>query len=266
MLTILTTPKPLSDPNNRTAFYNAVGSWQLFQPPPEILIFNQSPVEIYGCRTVTEFLTNETGLPYLNTMLEIAGDLAKNNLFMLTSDHLIFTDNLTPAAVAVAAQIPGPFLAIGPRWELAVEGPLGFDIDWATSLEAKAAKEGQPGSPAAKDFFIFRAGKEMGLSMPPFVLGREWFDSWWLNAMLKAGYPVIDISCAVIPIHQRHGWPWSDGRAGRAKTPGQYHNEALAKADGVGYGMEFKGSILDATHLLTDKLEIVRKGARWIKS
>jgi len=233
MLTIVTTPRPLRSGKFRMDLYNAVGSWLRLKPTPQILVFGGEVPSVAreGVTHIPEFPQNAQGLPYLDGCLSIAQEMAENGLLMLTSDHLILRSDFMVALKRLAAihgsleGVLDTFAAVGQRWDRFIDMPIDFDdLYWETEI----LQHGEPRGGSAKDYFIFST--PLPFEVKNFVLGRRRWDSWFLH-QLCISMPVVDISCAAIPVHPVHGYghvPLGE-KAGDGLTtdPGTLHNMAI---------------------------------------
>jgi len=249
MITIITTPKPLNVAVNRAAFQNAIRSWVRIKPRPEILVFlgddDRRIIEEEGGKWVGGIRSSVQGRPYFDHFIEEAEVLASNDILMYSTDHLILMSGLVPAVKLVSEMFPGNFVIIGKRWGLDVREPINFsDHNWESLLWDRVMRTNSLGGNAAKDYLIFR--RPFGLSIPNFIMGYPWYDTWFVWAALQAGYPVIDASDVATVVHQSHKFVEGDVEA-RENTPGGQHNRRIGKS----LNLDGMGAISQATHILT---------------
>jgi len=248
MLTIITTPKPLDLGSNRLAFLNAIRSWVRLVPRPEILVFggDRALVENEGGKWIGDFKGTPQGRPYFDDFIGRAESLATNDILMYCTDHLILTSSLVPAIKIVADSFPGHFVIIGKRWGLHVQDAIDFsNPTWESILWDRVLGVNSPGNNAAKDYIVFH--RPLGLSAPNFIMGYPCYDTWLVWAALRANYPVIDTSDAVIVVHQSHKFIEGDVEK-RDKTPGGQHNRKIGRYQ---LHLDGKGAISQATYVLT---------------
>jgi hypothetical protein len=82
--------------------------------------------------------------------------------------------------------------------------------------------------------------------VPPFAIGRAWFDNWLVWRAGELGAAVVDATTAVTAIHQRHEYMHvSGGQDGAYKGPEAMENLRLAGDLGD------VGSTRDAVYVLT---------------
>lgn len=236
MITILTTPKPAIGEMQRD-FLNALRNWNQLRPRPEILVFggDRRLAESEGAQHIVGYPA-ERGLPFLDGMYQIARSRAKHDVFMLVSDHLMFLPGLMEAVQRCRSRFP-KFLAVGQRYDVDVVDVIDFtrqlyrvrngDIqDWRlTFLDYIAA--GRLHGPSAKDYMIF--SRDFPIDIPPFLVGRPWYDSWFVVASLEAGIPVVDLSRTVVAVHPNHDYAQIPGSPkGNHGNPGEDYNRSLA--------------------------------------
>lgn len=249
-LTVVTTLKP----GDNVPFLNALGSWKALGF--EVLVAGKYP---WFNETYRAFPVSETGphdLVYLDEVLTRARMMATHDELVLTSDHLIFLGGLTEAVELVSGHF-SDFLITGHRWELKVQSVVDYSVDWQVALSMRL-RQASLGSSVAKDYFIFP--KTLDLCIPPFLLGREWWDTWLIWAAHEAGIPMIDATKIVQVVHQTHGWPSPGGRRDRAADPAGVYNDQLFQSlvEELRPGV---GSILNVSH------EVIEDGqGNWILS
>jgi len=81
---------------------NAVKSWTLLDPRPDIILFgdDKGTAEIaqeLGVRHVTEMDRNEHRLPFVNKLFHHAQKISCADLFMYTNADIMFTNELSHA-------------------------------------------------------------------------------------------------------------------------------------------------------------------------
>jgi hypothetical protein len=95
----------------------------------------------------------------------------------------------------------------------------------------------------ATDYFVFPKG--FYTQLPPFAVGRAYFDNWLVWKALHQKAAVIDATGSVYVVHQTHDYSHVSGGlewAHRGK-------EAMKNIELAG-GLSHRYCILDATHLL----------------
>jgi hypothetical protein len=245
-LTVFATPKPhkgIAAVHQR----NAIKSWRHLTDV-EIVVFrtDYSALHEPGVAYVDNAPTGLNGLPYVNTLFELAEKFASNDLLCYVNADVILLSNL-PGAVRRVAERFDRFLMVGQRWDVRLDEPLDFGKpDWEDRLRNYVQGHGELHSVSGKDWLIWR--RPLGLDIPPFLVGRAMWDNWVVDAALEAGIPVVDATRCVTAVHPEHGytdnWLWD--------APAE-HNRALCDVP------PNKGRISEATWEMTAKGEIVER-------
>lgn len=247
MMTLFACPKPFTNPHISTIQRNAVTSWTLLFPKPEIILLGDEKgvAEIckeYGIIHIPCIARNEFGTPLVNDIFVKAQEKASFKLIGYINSDIILMDDFMDAVKKVSAW-RSDCLMIGTRWDLDINKVLNFQSnDWQSHLRNSIKQKGDLMT-GGTDYFIFPRGRFY--QIPSFVLGRYVFDNWILWKAKKMKLPLIDLSPAVQVVHQNH-------RAIRQEKPHSYfiecnHNHRLASYWARSY------IPADATYLLTHK-------------
>ena len=269
MLTIFSSPKPFKGHINIIQ-RNAIKSWTLLQPRPEIILIGdeEGTAEVcqeFGLFHISEVERNEYGTPLLNKVFHI-GQLNASNPYVCYVNADIILLNCFMEAAQRVAKLMGEnyFLAVGRRWSLEVSKPLDFkDTHWESKLRACLESYGKIGLPWSIDYFLFPKG--LWKNIPPFVLGRCHWDNWLVYDVYSRGIRIINITPTTVVIHQNHDYSHiSGGAEGLRKGQEKRHNWEL---QGRYYSRIF--NIWDSTHVLSinlKKASLLRHlGAHWIR-
>jgi len=205
MLTIFSSAKPfLRQDGIRQR--NALRSWTLLDPNCEVILFGDVPgasevAAELGIHHVADVLQSERGNVRLDNMFSRAQQIARHDLLCYANCDIIFLDCFLPA-VAAAARWSKRFLVVGQRWDMPMEEPIEFNADWGMHLREEALRAGRLQFPGAVDYFVFTRG--MYQDLPPFVIGRVYWDHWLVWKARSTSIPVVDASADVLAIHQNH--------------------------------------------------------------
>jgi hypothetical protein len=254
MLTIFSTGKPFE---GRAAMIqrNAITSWTLLSPRPEIILFGDEPGTAEVCKDLDlvhepEVGRSEFGTPLVPHMFERAERMARGEIVCYVNcDIILMNDVVEGLRTILAWRGSRQFLAIGARWNAWVHGPIDFAVDWQSSLREAAEMDGGA-YPWALDYFAFPRG--LPRQIPPFVVGRPDWDNWMVYAARADHDPVIDLTRVTKVIHQRHDYGHHpDGRNGVYSGEEARRNMALAAGPHED-PMPAEFGLLDATHVVTD--------------
>jgi hypothetical protein len=192
MLTIFAVPKPF---RGYVALIqrNALGSWMRLSS--EVILFGDEEgiadaAREFGARHVSEVARNRFGTPLLDDVFRKAELLGTTPVLVYANADIILRDDF---ARAVSFLPRRPCLLVGKRWNLDLTEPIDFDQpDWRATLEHQARDADQQGNKAWLDYFAFRPGT-LG-EIPPFAVGRPYWDNWLVSHARSIGAWVIDAS------------------------------------------------------------------------
>lgn len=215
-LTIFGTPKPFRGIFDRIQ-RNAAWSWAQLQPRAEVVLIgdDEGTADVsraLGVRHVPNVARSPKNVPLLDDLWAIGQGEAKADTCLFVNADIILTDDVLAALATLRATVDGPHLAIGQRWDLALDDDLSTAVDgagvasssWAGDLRARAHRDGRLNSPLWVDWFAFPRGQYADL--PSFVVGRPGYDHWLVWHTLSRGIPVIDATDAVTAVHQHHDY------------------------------------------------------------
>jgi hypothetical protein len=240
MLTLVTIPKPFRG-HIGIIQHNAIASWSLLSPRPEIILFGDDEGT---AQTANEFdvrhvsvARNEHGTPLLDDLFEKAQSLATNDLICYVNADILLMNDFMQAIEQVASQRTR-FLMVGQRTDLEMKSPLDFGPGWEQPLLIRVREEGRLHPPAGSDYFVFPRG--LVGRMPRFAVGRPGWDNWMIFHARSRKAIVIDATRVVTAVHQNHDFC----------KAGEKEAETRRNLELVGC---FLLTIEDATHLLTPK-------------
>jgi hypothetical protein len=252
MLTLFAIPKNFRG-QIATIQRNAITSWTRLIPRPEIILFGgeEGTAEIageLGLRHFREVARNEFGTPLLGELFGQAEQHASTPLLGYVNADIILTDDFVPAIERIRPWRE-KFMMVGRRWDLDWNEPLDFSQPgWAESIRASALRANMQRPGNFIDYFIFSRGVCDGLL--PLAIGRFSWDNYIVWQARSRGAEVVDVSRAVVAIHQNHDFSHHpQGMAGIQQGPERKRNREM-----VG-GWWHLYTIEDATQILaTDGL------------
>jgi hypothetical protein len=240
MLTIFAVPKPFKG-HVGVIQRNAVGSW--VRLADEVILFGDEEgvadaARDFGARHVPEVARNQFGTPLLNDVFRKAELLSATPWLAYANGDIILREDFERAVALLPRR---PCLLAGRRWSLDITELIDFEQpNWSNSLELRAREAGVQDGEASIDFFAFRPGT-LG-ELPPFAVGRPWWDNWLLLHARAIGAWLVDASPSVVAIHQNHDYSHVPNAVGR-RWEGPEADENLRLA-----GSESLFSLKDATH------------------
>lgn len=249
MLTFFTTAKPFRG-HSGVIQRNALKSWTVLHPGVEVILFGDEEgaaeaAKELGLRHEPHVERNESGTKRLDFMFCRAQAIARHDLFCyINCDILLMRDFC--AAVRRVREEHWHFLMVGRRWDIEIAVPLSFGSkDWESLLRRRVLQSGRERGPEWIDYFVFSRGG-LGVDLPPFVVGRVFWDNWLVWKALAAKLEVIDVSASVLAVHQNHDYGYHpQGKDGVFNGAEAERNYALAG------GWRHLRTIADATEILS---------------
>lgn len=205
MITLFSCPRAF-DKHYGIIQRNAITSWTLLRPRPEIILFGEAEGIREICKEMDlihapELMCNELGTPYVSDSFAKAQQLAHYDLLAYLNSDLILTSNFMNMAKYVIAQ-KRKYVVVGGRYDIRVAGPLDFhSADWEKKIGDLCMREGNLNR-LATDYFLFNKG--IIPQMPAFLVGRAAWDNWLLWRIRDLGLPLVNATGAVIVAHPEH--------------------------------------------------------------
>lgn len=248
MLTIFTTAKPFLG-HSGVIQRNALKSWTLLHPDIEVILFGNDE----GAAAIAQELEirhepfverDAKGNKRLDYMFEAAQETAKYDLLCYVNCDVLLMQDFLQALERVKEK-HSEFLMVGRRWDVDITEPLLFDkSDWQHELHEFALAFGKQRTPDWIDYFAFTRGLYRP-ALPPFVIGRVFWDNWLLWKVWNAKHPVVDASASVIGVHQNHNYGYHP-----LGKNGVFHGEESARNYKLAGGWKHLRTIEDATEVL----------------
>jgi hypothetical protein len=213
---------------------NAIASWRSLSPDTEILLGGEvdgiaAAAAANGATLLGPIEAGIDGPPRVDDLFAKALRASTAHLLAYVNSDIILMPDWLEAVQRVARKVAGDFLAIGRRIDLDVATTIDFrDAASRHSLASMARSVGEPAARVCKDFFVF--SRNAYRHVPPFTLGRAFWDNWMVHDARKRGLPVVDVTACATAIHQNHDYAHlASGRLSAYLTsPGARHNRRLA--------------------------------------
>jgi hypothetical protein len=247
VLTFFTTGKPFLG-HNGVIQRNALKSWTLLHRDVEVILFgdDEGAAEVakeLGLRHEPYTEKNETGLNRASYLFARAQAIARHEILCYSNCDIIMLQDFR-LAVERIADANRRFLMVGRRWDTEITQPRDFTSpDWQARLRNLALQTNHQRTPDWIDYFVFPRG--MYADMPPFVVGRPFWDNWTVWKALDLKAQVVDASPAVVAVHQNHDYRHHPGGLQGVLTGAE--GGANHKATG---GWRNLRTIADATEVL----------------
>jgi hypothetical protein len=249
MLTIFAVPKPFKG-HVGLIQRNALGSW--VRLADEVILFGDEEgiadaARELGARHLPKVARNQFGTPLLDGVFSQAERLCATPWLVYANSDIILREDFQRAVSLLPRR---PCLLTGRRWNLDITEPIDFDQrDWSEALARRAQEEGVQDAHTAIDYFAFRPGT-LG-EIPPFAVGRPFWDNWLLFHARAAGLWLVDATPSVVVIHQNHDYGHVPNRVAgtRWKGPEGHANKRLVGKSHAGRAVL---SLMNATHLMLE--------------
>ena len=209
MLTFFATAKPFRG-HDGIIQRNALKSWTLLHPDAEVILFGDEKgaaeaAKELGLRHEPHVERNEFGTKRLDFMFRRTQTIARHDLLCYINCDILLMRDFFDALKRVRER-HWHFLMVGRRWDSEITVPLSFgNRDWESLLRQRVLRNKRRRGPEWIDYFVFRR-ELFGVDVPPFVVGRVFWDNWLVWKALAANHAVIDASEAVLAVHQNHDY------------------------------------------------------------
>ena len=259
LLTLFATPKKF-DGHIGVIQRNAIRSWTLMTPKPEVILFGTEPgtaqvAADFGLMHVANVQCNQWGTPLVSDLFAQAERLSRRPVLCYVNSDIILLTDFEEALQQIAASTE-KFLMVGRRTDLDVRDAIDFQNDWAGQLRTRAGREGKLQIARSIDYFAFSRG--LYPAMPPLAIGRFWWDNWLLWKARSLGAAVVDATEQVLVAHQNHDY--SHTNYGPSKEEMMASEECMLNARLTcaspadyddGFFWRYAYTIDDATHRLS---------------
>lgn len=250
-MTIFSSPKAFEG-HSHVIQTNAINSWLLLEPTPEIILLGndhgtEEACRKWGLKHIRNVDCNEYGTPLVSSMFQLAEREASfDSMCYINADIILLQDFVD--AVTLVDRRKSHYLLVGQRRDIEMTELLSFQNHWETRLRQYIKNVGKLHAATGKDFFVFRKG--FCRQLPPFAVGRPAWDDWLVYYALKEKVAVIDLTDAVTVIHQNHDYSHVvSGTKERWKGIEADRNLALA---GSSLFSEHRRTISDANYRLIE--------------
>jgi len=208
MLTFFTTAKPFRG-HDEIIQRNALKSWTLLHADVDVILFGDEEgaaetAKELGLRHEPRVERNEFGTKRLDFLFCRAQAVARHDLLCYINCDIVLMQDFFDAVNGVRKK-HSQFLMVGRRWDIEIAAPLSFgNTGWKTLLYRQVLQKGRRRGPEWIDYFVFARG--LYRDVPPFVVGRVFWDNWLVWKALASNHSVIDASSAVLAVHQNHDY------------------------------------------------------------
>ncbi len=249
MITILTTFKNFRG-DDLIRQSRALESWRITFPGAEIILYGnpEIPAAIiseHDIRQIVDIPMADGRLVRIDAMFEHAQRTGCNKRQMyVNGDMIVGTD----FAYGVSKLPLLRSLGIGRRWDHdAIILDRIKSSNEIIKIQDAARSMGQLHPPSGMDYFVYNSGDLRNL--PPLYVGTVGWDNYMVLHALAARMKVVDLTPAVVVVHQNHGYKYLKG--GQTEfILGDIARLNLRLLAGVSRGHRYW--TIDATHELVD--------------
>jgi hypothetical protein len=248
LLTLFTAPKPFTDPHIKVIQQNMLRNWRALGDQVEVVVVGDDPgiaanCAAFGIKHLPDVRCNDHGTPLISSIFQLARGVNTSPYLAYANADILFHPNLVTAVRTLSGKRDA-FLAVGQRWDLDITNPLDFSQGWAEDLQQRAMMDGKLHRQTGSDYFIYP--RSCFQDIPDFAVGRAGWDNWMIYWARWQGWPVVDISQAVMVVHQNHDYGHLPGGVRHYQLPETGINIR------IGGGRRTIFTLKDATHVLSD--------------
>lgn len=212
---------------------NAIRSWARLAPECEIVLYGDdegtaAAARAVGATHLEHVARNEYGTPLVSDMFEQVERMSSSSrLAYVNTDIILFPDFVRAVRHAPTDRA---FVMCGQRWDLELRETLPvFAPASERALRREAVRKGEIHSHVGVDYFVYSRG--LYREMPPFAIGRLYYDNWFLYEAKRKGALVVDTTRCVSCIHQNHDRSYAS--LGMEAPPGEARDHQRALQRGV---------------------------------
>jgi hypothetical protein len=247
MLSFFCCPKPFRG-HIKVIQTNALRSWTLLRPQPEIILLgdDEGAAQIareLRLRHIPELERNQFGTPMLRSVFRTAEAAASHPFLCYINADIILMSDFVTGLQRVIRDVGGQrFFVFGRRWDVELRELVDFQSPgWEQEMLSRVRAQGKLSGP---DYFLYPKG--LWTDIPPFALGRSYWDYWLIYAARAMQVPVIEATPAVTVVHQAHDYAHIPG-----SDPYVLKRDEVRRNLRLMSGPAFWYSFWDATHVLT---------------
>lgn len=213
-LAIVAAPKPFQG-HTGIIQRNAIASWRALGRDVDILLGGDVMGLGYvaadvGAVRLGQIAEGFDGPPRVDDLFAKARRATRADLIAYVNSDIMLMPDWLVAVRRVARDFAGEALVIGRRTDLDVEERIDVaDPLVRIDLIDRARREGRLAARVCKDYFVFH--RDGYLHVPPFTLGRAYWDNWMVHDARVHGLPVVDITACATAVHQNHDYAHLSG-------------------------------------------------------
>lgn len=213
---------------------NAIDSWLAINPKPTIVLLGDEEgvskvARQKGLIHIKNIKKNADDTPLLNDIFTKAQEKYKKEIFMYINADIVLLD-FSMDLIKILSKKFDNFLAVGRRYEMEIKNKM----DHSEIKKKAKLSDLQQKSSSWMDYFIFTS--EVFKKIPPFALGRTFWDKWLVWNTLQRKIPVVDVTSQLFAIHQSHSYSMNKKTNLKNVWAGEQALENLKLAGGWSHG------------------------------
>lgn len=248
MLTIFSIPKKFKGQFGIIQ-RNAITSWRKISPESEIILFGDDEGTEGICtelkiKHIPHIERNEYNTPLINDVFRQLKIISNSDFLMFIMADIVLLSDPVETINKIKKTFRN-FLIVGRRYEINLSTHINFKTkSWKEKLTKDFIIKSKLKGPSWMDYFIFT--KDLFDNIPPFAIGRTFWDKWLVWNTLTNNYPVIDCTPSIIAAHQSHDYSHAIGNS-KWVWEGKEAQENIKLAGGWPHGK----NINHATYIFT---------------
>jgi GT2 family glycosyltransferase len=245
-LTIASVPKPFTG-TTAVQQRNAIQSWSKLPCRANLILMGGEKgvgdiAREVGARCIDEIDRNEFGTPLLSSIYHRLHENQQSSILCFVNADIILLPNIVNGIVEAQKRFD-QFLMIARRRNIELNEPIRFEDGWDESLRNRVLKEGELFTHFGIDIFVFTSN--LFKRVPPFAIGRSYWDNWLVSEARRLQAPVIDATKDWCVVHQNHEYTNFSSMDDIRRSPQGKRNFYLS-----GDSLIRVAGTFDATHLL----------------
>jgi hypothetical protein len=208
MITLFSMPKAF-DGHIGIIQRNAILSWTHLKNKPTIILLGNDP----GVKEICDELSlihvpdvkcdTNSNIPLMNDLIEMGKKHSNTPMVGLVNSDIILFDDFMDAIDIVANKFQ-KFLMVSSRWNQDINNLIQFNEETKNQLRFKSIADHDMYPAGGTDFFVFP--KNCLNSIPPFLIGRGYWDNYLMYLCKKEGGVLVDTTHDVVALHQNHDY------------------------------------------------------------
>lgn len=245
MFTLISTPKPFVESHIIQQQIQALESWLLIRPRPQIIYIGEEEgtekvCRQYGIELIPEVERSPSGVPLLNDLLRRGEQAARYDVIAYVNADILIAPTL-PRAIEIVQKRWKRFLLISTPHLADLN-----DLQIQEGFEHEALKRIKtPPATFGTDLFAFTKG--VYKAIPPLAVGRFYWDNWLMCDPGLHRIPVIDATDFALTFHPMEETSTHYAEYIKGRSPSNKFDEFMQR---IKEDIHRNFSYMDNAHLL----------------